>query len=175
MVAMRGFPPSFLLNNSNPYTFKYYNSNPFTFIHQLILFNMVELPCNLVMGLGNLPLSCHTSSTLYKLTPFNYNSHNIKHPIIFYIKYLVFIYLSEMGFSSSILVKSLLVMLFMGVVSAQLSTNFYSKSCPNVFRAVKSAVQSAISKETRMGASLLRLHFHDCFVNVNFRIHFFNL
>ncbi|XP_071732732.1 peroxidase P7-like [Rutidosis leptorrhynchoides] len=70
-----------------------------------------------------------------------------------------------MGFTSSILVKSLIVMLFVGVVSAQLSTNFYSKSCPHVFQAVKSAVQSAISKETRMGASLLRLHFHDCFVN----------
>lgn len=53
----------------------------------------------------------------------------------------------------------------MGVVSAQLSTNFYSKSCPNLLPTVRSAVQSAISKETRMGASLLRLHFHDCFVN----------
>ncbi|KAL4574977.1 hypothetical protein LXL04_021817 [Taraxacum kok-saghyz] len=64
-----------------------------------------------------------------------------------------------------ILVKSALLMLFIGVVSAQLSTNFYSKSCPNLLPTVKSAVHSAILKETRMGASLLRLHFHDCFVN----------
>ncbi|KAJ4719163.1 Peroxidase [Melia azedarach] len=49
--------------------------------------------------------------------------------------------------------------------TAQLSTNFYSKSCPRVFTTVKSAVRSAVSKEPRMGASLLRLHFHDCFVN----------
>ncbi|KAM3281950.1 peroxidase P7 precursor [Capsicum chacoense] len=49
--------------------------------------------------------------------------------------------------------------------SAQLSTNFYSKSCPNLFQTVKSTVQSAINRETRMGASLLRLFFHDCFVN----------
>ncbi|KAI3735040.1 hypothetical protein L6452_14527 [Arctium lappa] len=71
-----------------------------------------------------------------------------------------------MGFSSTlVLVKLVLVMVFMGVVSAQLSTNFYSKSCPNLLPTVRSAVQSAISKETRMGASLLRLHFHDCFVN----------
>ncbi|KAL5699630.1 peroxidase [Ranunculus cassubicifolius] len=49
--------------------------------------------------------------------------------------------------------------------SAQLSTSFYSKSCPKVLQTVKSAVQSAISKESRMGASLLRMHFHDCFVN----------
>ncbi|PWA89543.1 peroxidase 4 [Artemisia annua] len=66
-----------------------------------------------------------------------------------------------MGF----LVKFAFVMFLVGVASAQLSTNFYSKSCPNLFPAVKSAVQAAISKETRMGASLLRLHFHDCFVN----------
>ncbi|KAJ0538615.1 putative peroxidase [Helianthus annuus] len=67
--------------------------------------------------------------------------------------------------SSSVLLKYALVMFFMGVVSAQLSTNFYSSSCPKLLPTVRSAVQSAISKETRMGASLLRLHFHDCFVN----------
>ncbi|KAH6837446.1 Peroxidase superfamily protein [Perilla frutescens var. hirtella] len=49
--------------------------------------------------------------------------------------------------------------------SAQLSTDFYSTSCPNLFNTVKSVVHSAIQKEARMGASLLRLHFHDCFVN----------
>ncbi|KAI3410816.1 uncharacterized protein J3R85_018418 [Psidium guajava] len=49
--------------------------------------------------------------------------------------------------------------------SAQLSTNFYSKSCPKVLSTIKSVVSSAVSKERRMGASLLRLHFHDCFVN----------
>ncbi|KAM5583026.1 peroxidase 4-like [Rosa sericea] len=54
---------------------------------------------------------------------------------------------------------------FTGRSSAQLSTNFYSGSCPKVFSTVKSVVRSAISKENRMGASLLRLHFHDCFVN----------
>ncbi|KAL3752498.1 hypothetical protein ACJRO7_013196 [Eucalyptus globulus] len=52
-----------------------------------------------------------------------------------------------------------------GSASAQLSTNFYSKSCPNVLSTVKSVVRSAVSKERRMGASLLRLFFHDCFVN----------
>ncbi|GJV13954.1 peroxidase 4 [Tanacetum coccineum] len=66
-----------------------------------------------------------------------------------------------MGF----LLKFAFVMFLMGVASAQLSPNFYSRSCPNVISVVKSAVQSAISRETRMGASLLRLHFHDCFVN----------
>ncbi|MCL7028432.1 hypothetical protein MKW94_006568 [Papaver nudicaule] len=59
----------------------------------------------------------------------------------------------------------LIVILFIGSSNAQLSTTFYSKSCKHLFPTVKSVVSSAISKERRMGASLLRLHFHDCFVN----------
>ncbi|XP_071721109.1 peroxidase P7-like [Rutidosis leptorrhynchoides] len=50
------------------------------------------------------------------------------------------------------------------ISSAQLTTNFYSKSCPKVLDIVGSVVRAAVSKEKRMGASLLRLHFHDCFV-----------
>ncbi|CAI9770750.1 unnamed protein product [Fraxinus pennsylvanica] len=57
-----------------------------------------------------------------------------------------------------------IVILFIGCTSAQLSTNFYDKTCPKVLSTVKSVVQSAVAKEKRMGASLLRLHFHDCFV-----------
>ncbi|KAK8696055.1 hypothetical protein V6N13_001194 [Hibiscus sabdariffa] len=37
---------------------------------------------------------------------------------------------------------------------AQLCPNFYSKSCPKVFSTVESVVESAVSKEPRMGASL---------------------
>ncbi|KAL8258814.1 hypothetical protein R6Q59_026767 [Mikania micrantha] len=55
--------------------------------------------------------------------------------------------------------------LMSGTSSAQLTHNFYSKSCPKVFDAVGSVVRAAVAKEKRMGASLLRLHFHDCFVN----------
>ena len=32
---------------------------------------------------------------------------------------------------------------------------------------VKSVVEKAVMKEARMAASLLRLHFHDCFVKVS--------
>ncbi|KAF6144455.1 hypothetical protein GIB67_024682 [Kingdonia uniflora] len=47
---------------------------------------------------------------------------------------------------------------------AELSTAFYAKSCPTALSTIKSAVGSAVSRERRMAASLLRLHFHDCFV-----------
>ncbi|KAJ6804758.1 peroxidase 4-like [Iris pallida] len=57
-------------------------------------------------------------------------------------------------------------LLFLGSgASAHLSTSFYSSSCPNLFGTIKPVLRSAISKERRMGASLLRLFFHDCFVN----------
>ncbi|CAN1262920.1 Peroxidase 4 [Linum perenne] len=71
------------------------------------------------------------------------------------------------GRSSSLVVMAvaILVMVGAGKSSAQLNTNFYSKSCPNLMKTIRSAVQSAVSKETRMAASLIRLHFHDCFVN----------
>lgn len=50
--------------------------------------------------------------------------------------------------------------------NAQLSTNFYDKTCPNLQTIVKNAMQQAINGEARLGASILRLFFHDCFVNV---------
>ncbi|KAK4711816.1 hypothetical protein R3W88_006329 [Solanum pinnatisectum] len=41
---------------------------------------------------------------------------------------------------------------------------YYYKSCPQAQEIVKSVVAKAVAKEARMAASLLRLHFHDCFV-----------
>ncbi|KAL2339452.1 hypothetical protein Fmac_007392 [Flemingia macrophylla] len=66
---------------------------------------------------------------------------------------------------SRLTITLVLFVLILGSVNAQLSTNFYYSSCPKLLSTVKSTVQSAISKEARMGASLLRLFFHDCFVN----------
>ncbi|KAG6702801.1 hypothetical protein I3842_07G053700 [Carya illinoinensis] len=40
---------------------------------------------------------------------------------------------------------------------------FYDHSCPNAQQIVKSIVAEVVAKEARMAASLLRLHFHDCF------------
>ena len=48
----------------------------------------------------------------------------------------------------------------------QLSPNFYSRTCPNLATIVRSGMASAVRTEPRMGASILRLFFHDCFVNV---------
>ncbi|CAN6178174.1 unnamed protein product [Urochloa humidicola] len=48
---------------------------------------------------------------------------------------------------------------------SQLSYYFYDDTCPDVYDIVDRHVSGAMTAEMRMGASLLRLHFHDCFVN----------
>uniref|UniRef100_A0ACD6A9G5 Uncharacterized protein n=1 Tax=Avena sativa TaxID=4498 RepID=A0ACD6A9G5_AVESA len=48
---------------------------------------------------------------------------------------------------------------------AKLSTKFYAKTCPNVESIVRSVMAPAVATEPRMGASIIRLFFHDCFVN----------
>lgn len=57
------------------------------------------------------------------------------------------------------------VLLIMATAHAQLTPNFYKESCPNLQNLVIDVVAQAVRKEPRMAASLLRLHFHDCFVN----------
>ncbi|KAG5064174.1 hypothetical protein JHK85_005357 [Glycine max] len=73
--------------------------------------------------------------------------------------------LSSSSSSTSIFALALFTLLLIGSSSAQLSENFYDSKCPKVFYAVKSVLQSALAKEPRQGASIVRLFFHDCFVN----------
>ena len=55
-------------------------------------------------------------------------------------------------------------LLALGAV-AQLSPTFYDGSCPSLQSIVRSGMAAAVKREPRMGASILRLFFHDCFVN----------
>ncbi|XP_030534443.1 peroxidase 4-like [Rhodamnia argentea] len=71
---------------------------------------------------------------------------------------------SPSSFSKAILTLACLLLL-VGGTSAQLSIYYYYETCPLLCPTVKSIVQAEIAKEARMGASLLRLFFHDCFVN----------
>ncbi|KAK7333147.1 hypothetical protein VNO80_29911 [Phaseolus coccineus] len=69
------------------------------------------------------------------------------------------------------IIQSLLVLVlatlltFIVPSNAHLTPNFYDKVCPKALPIIRSVVQQAINRERRIGASLLRLHFHDCFVN----------
>ncbi|XP_022986055.1 peroxidase 2-like [Cucurbita maxima] len=57
------------------------------------------------------------------------------------------------------------VCLMVGSVSAQLSSTFYDTTCPNVSSIVRGVVEQALRSDDRAGAKLIRLHFHDCFVD----------
>ena len=54
----------------------------------------------------------------------------------------------------------------LGAMAQQLSPTFYDASCPNLQSIVRSGMAAAVQQEPRMGASILRLFFHDCFVQV---------
>ncbi|XP_028764548.1 cationic peroxidase 1-like [Neltuma alba] len=58
----------------------------------------------------------------------------------------------------------LLVLCVINVSAYELSSGYYASTCPAALLTIKAAVLGAVLKEPRMGASLLRLHFHDCFV-----------
>ncbi|XP_057955615.1 peroxidase A2-like [Malania oleifera] len=51
------------------------------------------------------------------------------------------------------------------VAKAQLNDTFYDSTCPNATSIVRQVISNALSSDPRIGASLIRLHFHDCFVN----------
>lgn len=53
------------------------------------------------------------------------------------------------------------------VANAQLSENYYGSSCPAALLTIRTTVATAVLLDRRMGASLLRLYFHDCFVQAS--------
>ncbi|KAL4189900.1 hypothetical protein AMTRI_Chr08g209360 [Amborella trichopoda] len=67
--------------------------------------------------------------------------------------------------SSSLFVRLAFVLLLTWSSYAQLTPHYYAYSCPKALPTIRSAVKSAIANDKRVGAQLLRLFFHDCFVN----------
>ncbi|XP_047335161.1 peroxidase P7-like [Impatiens glandulifera] len=63
------------------------------------------------------------------------------------------------------IILSLLASSNISNVNAQLRATFYLQSCPNLQTIVFNAMREAVQREPRLGASILRLFFHDCFVN----------
>nr|XP_043608588.1 peroxidase 10-like [Erigeron canadensis] len=56
-------------------------------------------------------------------------------------------------------------LVFQPFVYGQLDYKFYDSTCPNLTKIVRFGIWSAMANDTRIGASLLRLHFHDCISN----------
>lgn len=72
----------------------------------------------------------------------------------------------RMKMAPSIYLSIGLAILYAATADAQLSQSFYAKSCPGGVQAVANVVSAAVRSDRRNAAGLLRLHFHDCFVNV---------
>ncbi|XP_047967233.1 lignin-forming anionic peroxidase-like [Salvia hispanica] len=67
--------------------------------------------------------------------------------------------------SSNYFLVTLVIVLIANVpCEAQLSSTFYDSTCPNALSTIRNSIRQAVSREQRMAASLVRLHFHDCFV-----------
>lgn len=61
------------------------------------------------------------------------------------------------------------VFVFIGGVpfsNAQLDPSFYNSTCSNVDSIVRGVLTNVSQSDPRMLGSLIRLHFHDCFVQV---------
>jgi len=88
------------------------------------------------------------------------------------LKETIYIFHFAMALSSKLMIKFWLLLnitFLIGISTSagQLSNEmYYDNTCPNALVAIQQAVQNAVLGEARIGASLLRLHFHDCFVQV---------
>ncbi|CAN1278122.1 Peroxidase 15 [Linum perenne] len=56
------------------------------------------------------------------------------------------------------------LLLILSQSNGQLTSTFYAATCPNISAVVNNVVQQALQSDARIAASLIRLHFHDCFV-----------
>lgn len=63
---------------------------------------------------------------------------------------------------------------FLGVTSLyatasepSLTLDYYASTCPTLFDIVRKEMECAVLSDPRNAAAIVRLHFHDCFVQVS--------
>jgi len=81
---------------------------------------------------------------------------------------------AAMSFTSLLLISSLFLASWFCATEAQgtipiengLSWTFYKSKCPKVESIIRKQLEKVFKKDIEQAAGLLRLHFHDCFVQV---------
>ena len=77
------------------------------------------------------------------------------------------------GYSIFILFVSLALFGIVEVCNAGgLKNNFYRKTCPLAEKIVKNITQNRARSNSALGAKLIRMQFHDCFVRVSIKFLF---
>jgi len=70
----------------------------------------------------------------------------------------------------SVAISSLFMFSFVCFVKGNLSFNFYAASCPSAELIIRDTVSSSSSTDPSIPGKLLRLVFHDCFVEVSIQL-----
>ncbi|KAJ0035250.1 hypothetical protein Pint_24311 [Pistacia integerrima] len=118
-------------------------------------------------SLHNLLLSQHYRATflysIYKkqLSPFQLTS--LANLMFQMAKYLAFLFLMLKLATTFASQLNSLNETCLGDGGFDLQIDIYRNSCPEAEAVIFSGVENAVSQDSRMAASLLRLHFHDCF------------
>jgi peroxidase len=68
--------------------------------------------------------------------------------------------------AAGVLAAAVVVALCFHGAAAQLCEDYYDDTCPDAYDIVKQVLIDAHKSDVRIYASLIRLHFHDCFVLV---------
>lgn len=77
---------------------------------------------------------------------------------------------SLMAMAGLATLTSVILVLMMSCAESQgggLEKDFYSSTCPKAEKIVRSTVEKYFANDSTIAPGLLRLHFHDCFVQVH--------
>ncbi|CAL0318636.1 unnamed protein product [Lupinus luteus] len=73
--------------------------------------------------------------------------------------------------SKSFFVHLVLIFGFLGAPrmyasESSLTLHYYASTCPTVFNVVRKEMECAVTSDPRDAAFIVRLHFHDCFIQL---------
>ena len=74
--------------------------------------------------------------------------------------------ITSICFMANMLIVFIALIFWSTALLAPLAFDFYNETCPGAIEAINKLLLKAVEHEPRMTTSLVRLHFHNCFVMV---------